>query len=242
MVKEDECNSILERLRSMGNPKNVEGMARFGLVSKKVLGINKPVLDGIARDVGKGHGLALKLWDSGIYEARILAALVDEPEKVTERQMEEWVKDFDNWGVCDNACMNLFDKTPFAYRKALEWSSRNEEFVKRAGFALMASLVVHDKKAKDHDFLKFLPLIKKESYDDRNFVRKSVNWALRQIGKRNPNLNRAAIETSEKILETRSKAARWIASDALRELESPAVKKRLARMKKSKNLMPILCL
>ena len=218
---------ILQKMKSLHNQKNVEGMARYGIASKNVLGLCMPDIERMKREIGRDHALALKLWDSGIYDARILAALVDEPAKVTESQMEKWVRDFDNWAVCDNTCMKLFDRTPFAYKKALEWSSRPREFEKRAGFSLMATLTVHDKKAVDAQFLKFLPIIKRESVDERNYVRKAVNWALRQIGKHNKNLNKAAIKAAEEIQKKNSKAARWIAADALRELRSEAVKKRL---------------
>lgn len=222
-----EYERIVKQMKSKSNPRNVEGMARYGIASKKVLGLCMPDIECLRKEAGKDHALALRLWDSGIYEARILAAVVDEPGKVTESQMEKWVKDFDNWAVCDNTCMRLFDKTPFAYRKAKEWSSRKEEFVKRAGFALMATLAVHDKKAPDSSFLRFLPIIKRGSRDERNYVRKAVNWALRQIGKRNANLNKAAIRTAEEILKMDSKASKWIANDALRELKSEGVKRRM---------------
>jgi 3-methyladenine DNA glycosylase AlkD len=167
------------------------------------------------------------LWSTGILEARALAALIEEKEKVTEAQMEDWVKDFDSWSVCDGTCLNLFRYTPFAYKKCWEWSERQEEFVKRAAFALMACLAVSDKAAPDRAFLDFLPLIEREAGDDRNFVRKAVNWALRQIGKRNQRLNRAAIKAAHQIRKLGSPTARWIASDALRELRSPAVQRRL---------------
>jgi 3-methyladenine DNA glycosylase AlkD len=167
------------------------------------------------------------LWESGIHEARILASFVDDPRLVSERQMELWVRDFDSWDVCDQCCSALFDKTPFAYSKAAEWGRREEEFVKRAGFALMAALSVHDKKAADAAFLAFLPIIKKGAADERNFVKKAVNWALRQIGKRNLSLNKAAIRAADEISKMGPKSARWIASDALRELMSAPVKKRL---------------
>jgi len=179
----------------------------------------------MAREIGRDHGLALKLWRSGIPDARILAALVDEPSRVTERQMERWVRDFDSWDVCDQVCSNLFDRTTFARSKALEWSGREEEFVKRAGFVLMAAMAVHDKKAADSVFRRFLPIIKHESTDDRNYVRKAVNWALRQIGKRNGPLHGEAVKVAREIKEIDSKAARWIASDALRELTNPKVRK-----------------
>ena len=221
------CKDILQQLESLSNPEAVAGMARFGINSNNTYGVSIPALRKIARDTGKDHALALALWQSGIHEARILAGMIDEPEKVTEEQMESWAMDFDSWDVCDQVCSNLFDKTDFAYQKAHEWSGRKEEFVKRAGFVLMAALAVHDKRAGDEKFLEFLPVIKKEAIDDRNFVKKAVNWALRQIGKRNLNLNNAAIETAKKIQEIDSKAARWIASDALRELTSEKVQKKL---------------
>jgi 3-methyladenine DNA glycosylase AlkD len=222
-------DTILKEFEQLENPENVEGMRRFGIRAQKVYGLSAPELRRIARKVGKDHQLAQQLWNSGIYEARIVATLVDDPPRVTERQMERWAKEFDNWAVCDACCSNLFDKTDMAYQKAMEWTSRSEEFVKRAGFTLMAVLAVHDKKAPDSTFLTFLPLIQRESVDERNFVRKAVNWALRQIGKRNPDLNRAAIRTAETIRKINSKAARWVAADALRELTSPVVQDRLKR-------------
>lgn len=221
------CKDILQQLESLSNPEAVAGMARFGINSNNTYGVSIPALRKIARDTGKDHALALALWQSGIHEARILAGMIDEPEKVTEEQMESWAMDFDSWDVCDQVCSNLFDKTDFAYQKAHEWSGRKEEFVKRAGFVLMAALAVHDKRAGDEKFLEFLPIIKREAVDDRNFVKKAVNWALRQIGKRNLNLNNAAIETAKKIQEIDSKAARWIASDTLRELTGEKVQKKL---------------
>ncbi len=202
----------------MSNPINVEGMARFGINPRNTLGVSIPQLRQIARHAGKDHRLARELWASGIHEARILAAMVDVPEQVTDTQMERWVGDFDSWDVCDQVCSNLFDKTQSAHRKAAQWSRRDEEFVKRAGFALMAALAVHDKTASDAAFLKFLPLIRRAATDDRNFVKKAVNWALRQVGKRNRALNRAAIAAAREIQRIDSRAARWIAADALREL------------------------
>jgi 3-methyladenine DNA glycosylase AlkD len=202
-------------------------MARFGISSTNTLGISIPTLRKMAREIGTNHDLAQQLWDSGIHEARILGAMVDDPQEVTVRQMENWVKDFDSWDVCDQCCSNLFDKTSFAHRKAAEWASRKEEFVKRAGFALMAALAVHDKKASDRQFERYLPLIKRESEDERNFVKKAVNWALRQIGKRNRQLNRMAIETAKQIQKRDSRTAGWIATDAIRELTSGSIKKKL---------------
>jgi len=222
-----QYNGIIEKLESLSDPEAVKGMARFGINPENTYGVSIPNLRKIAREVGKDHALAQQLWTSGIHEARILASMIDDPKITTEEQMESWVKDFDSWDVCDQCCSNLFDKVKFAHQKADEWSRREEEFVKRAGFTLMAALAVHDKKAADEDFLKFLPIIKRESTDDRNFVKKAVNWALRQIGKRNLNLNEMAIKTAEEIQQIDSKSARWIAIDAIRELNSEAVQKKL---------------
>ncbi len=224
-----KAEEILKQLKSLRNPRNVAGMARFGINPHSTLGVSIPTLRGIARQAGKDHRLAQELWRSGIHEARILAAMVDDPSQVTDAQMERWVKDFDSWDVCDQVCSNLFDQTAFAHRKAAQWSRRDEEFVKRAGFALMAALAVHDKAASDAAFRKFLPLIRRAATDERNFVKKAVNWALRQIGKRNAALNRAAIATAREIQQIDSRAARWIAADALRELSSAAARKRLGK-------------
>lgn len=218
---------LIEKIKSLSNPEAVTGMARFGINPKSTYGVSIPVLRKMAKEIGQNHALAQKLWDSGIHEARILAGMIDSPNEVTENQMERWVKDFDSWDVCDQVCSNLFDRTKFAHKKAMDWSRRKEEFVKRAGFVLMATLSVHDKKARDEEYLKFLPIIRREARDERNFVKKAVNWAIRQIGKRNLYLNRIAIETAKEIQGFDSKHAKWIASDALRELTSEAVQKRL---------------
>lgn len=222
-----KVKQVLKKLKSHANPKNVKGMARFGINPKNTYGISIPIIRKMAKQIGKNHQLAQQLWDSGLHEARILASTIDDPKMVGEKQIEKWVKDFDSWDVCDQVCGNLFDKTPFAYKKAIEWSKRDEEFVKRAGFVLMATLSVHDQKAEDKQFEKFLPIIKKEATDGRNFVKKAVNWALRQIGKRNLVLNKKAIAAAKAIEEIDSKSARWIAADAIRELTSEAVQKRL---------------
>lgn len=220
MTKRNELESILEKLKSLSNPKAVEGMARFGINPQNTYGISIPNLRKIAKKIDKNHKLAQQLWRSGIHEARILAGMIDEPSMVSEKQMDDWVKDFDSWDVCDQVCQNLFDKTKFAYQKAIEWSKRDEEFIKRAGFVLMAVLAVHDKETSDREFLKFFPSIKREAIDNRNFVKKAVNWALRQIGKRNESLRKAAIKLATEINKIDSKAAKWIATDALRELKS----------------------
>jgi 3-methyladenine DNA glycosylase AlkD len=202
-------------------------MARFGINPHNTYGVSIPVLRRLAREIGKDHELAAGLWSSGIHEARILATLVDNPALVTSDQMDRWVNDFDSWDVCDQCCSNLFSRTTFAYRKAVEWSGSQKEFVKRAGFVLMAALAVKDKKAGDGQLEPFFDNIKIGATDSRNFVKKAVNWALRQIGKRNLNLNRKAIATAEQIRKMDSASARWIAADALRELTGPAVQKKL---------------
>jgi len=222
-----EYDDIIRQLKSNANKANVEGMARFGINPEGTLGVSIPALRRMAKEIGKDHALALRLWDSTIHEGRILACLVDDPTLVTEDQLESWVLDFDSWDVCDQCVSNLFDKTPYARRKAIEWSKRDEEYVKRAGYVLMAALSVHDKKSDDEVFEKFLPLIRRGAADERNFVKKAVNWALRQIGKRNRRLNRLAVKTAQDISKLDSKAARWIAADALRELESEKVRLRL---------------
>jgi len=222
-----EYVEILNRLKSLSNPEAVKGMARFGINPKYTYGVSIPVLRKMAKQIGKNHLLAQQLWDSHIHEARILAPLIDPPEMVTEKLMEGWVKDFDSWDICDQCCSNLFDKTKFAHKKAIEWSKRKEAFVKRAGFVLMATLAVHDKEANNWKFLRFLPIIIREATDERNFVKKAVNWALRQIGKRNSTLNKIAIRTAKEIQKIDSKSAKWIASDAIRELTSEAVQKKL---------------
>jgi 3-methyladenine DNA glycosylase AlkD len=222
---------IMSELWQRRSPKAVLGMARFGIQTGKALGVSIPQLRNVAKQVGTNHELAQKLWKTGIHEARILASMIDDPEKVSENQMEGWATDFDSWDVVDGCCGNLFDKTEFAIRKAHEWSKRKEEYVKRAGFVLMAEMAVHDKKASDKTFLDFLPVIVRESSDERNFVKKAVNWALRQIGKRNAILNAAAIKTSTDIRDSDSKSTKWIATDALRELTSASVRKKLQTTK-----------
>jgi 3-methyladenine DNA glycosylase AlkD len=202
-------------------------MARFGIRAKVVYGVAKPKLDLLRRRIGKDHQLALQLWESGVHDARILAGLVDDAKRVTASQMDRWLLDFDNWDVCDGTCCHLFVRTKPAWQKAVQWSRRTDEFQKRASYALMAYLAVHDKHAADERFLRLLPLIRRAAMDDRNFVRKAVNWALRQIGKRNSRLNRAAIREAEHIRKLDSRAARWIAGDALRELRSIPVQRRL---------------
>lgn len=226
-----QYEEIIKQLQALSNPEAVAGMARFGITPQNTYGVSIPNLRKMAKEIGKNHLLAQQLWARDSRETRILASMIDDPKLVTEEQMESWVKEFDYWEICDQCCMNLFEKTGFAYQKGVEWSAREEEFVKRTGFVLMARLAVSDKKAKDDQFEAFLPIIKREATDNRNFVKKAVNWALRQIGKRNLNLNRKAIETAQEIQTMDSKSAQWIASNAIRELTSEAVQERLQRKK-----------
>ncbi|MFC2012990.1 DNA alkylation repair protein [Chloroflexota bacterium] len=218
---------IIKKLKGLSNPKAIEGMARFGINPGNAFGISVPNLRAIAKEAGKDHALAQQLWASGIHEAKILAGMIDDPKMVTEEQMESWVKDFDSWDVCDQCCMNLFDKTSLAYGKAVEWSAKEEEFIKRAGLAMMACLAWHDKTADNKQFEPFFPIMKREATDNRNFVKKAVNWALRQVGKRNFALNKEAIATAREIRKIDAKSAKWIAADAIRELTGQAVQDRL---------------
>lgn len=220
---------ILKELKSQGNPDAVAGMARFGITPKKTFGVSLPSMRKMAKTIGKNHELAQKLWQSEIREAMIVGTMIDDPELVTEKQMEDWVLDLDYWEICDQCIMNLFSWTGLAYQKAEEWSNRGEEFVKRAGFVIMARLAVINKKEPDEYFEHFLPIIEREATDDRNNVKKAVNWALRQIGKKNLHLNKKAIATAKRIQKKDSKAAKWIANDALRELTGEKVQERLKK-------------
>jgi 3-methyladenine DNA glycosylase AlkD len=222
------CGEVLETLKKLEDPKNVAGMARFGIKPAVALGVSKPALRMLAKNLGRHHDLAQELWASGVHEAMVLASMIDDPVKVTAGQMDAWANDFDNWDVCDQCCLNLFWKTPFAYEKAEDWADSDREFVKRAGFVLMASLAIHDKKASDAKFERFLSIIAMEASDDRNLVRKAVNWALRQIGKRNSGLREKAVELALELKQAQSKSARWVGSDALRELTSDSVHRRIS--------------
>jgi 3-methyladenine DNA glycosylase AlkD len=226
-----QYEEVIARLKAMENPVNVAGMARFGIKANNTLGISIYDLRKIAREIKKDHTLALRLWDFGIHEARILASFIDEPDKVTEAQLDAWVRDFDSWDVVDQVS-ELIAKTPYVTKKIHEWSKRDEEFVKRAAFSLVAEIAWHDKKLADADFEQFFPVIIAAANDERNFVKKSVNWALRNIGKRNKALNKRAIAIAREIQKLDTKSARWIAADALRELTGEAVQKRLSAVKK----------
>lgn len=202
-------------------------MSRFGIPSEHALGVSMADIQNLAKHIGRDHALALALWDTGVYEARMLCAYVDEPARVTAAQMERWCKDFDNWAVCDTLCFKLFDRTPHAWAKVKQWSGKRAEFVKRAAFALLASLAGHDKAAADARFIEGLALIERAATDERNFVKKGVNWALRRIGSRgSPPLQRAAKETAQRLAVSDHAAARWIGKDALRDLAKSTAKKR----------------
>lgn len=229
-----QIEEILNKIKSLGSARNVEGMARFGIRPKtKIYGVPIPELRKIAKMINKivgrptSHILALKLWDTEIHEARILAGLVADAEKLTLGQINKWVSGFDSWDVCDQICMNLFDKSVIAKNQIVKFAKSKDEFVKRTAFSLMAVIASHDKKMTDKDFIKFFPIIEKASTDERNFVKKAVNWALRGIGKRNINLNKKAVKLAEEIKKINSKSAKWIANDAIRELTGENVKKRL---------------
>jgi 3-methyladenine DNA glycosylase AlkD len=218
---------LIASLRAQANPANVAGMARYGINPDGTLGVPVHALRKMAKQAGRNHALAQQLWQTGIHEARILATLIDDPALVTARQMDAWARDFDSWDVCDHACHNLFRDSPRAFAKAAQWARARREFVRRAGFSIMAGLAVKAKSASDAQFEAFLPLIAAAADDDRNMVKKSVNWALRNIGKRNRRLHRIAIAAAEEIRLQDSRSARWIAADALRELRNPATVARI---------------
>jgi 3-methyladenine DNA glycosylase AlkD len=217
---EADVNEVVDLLKEKANPANAEGMKRFGINTSTALGVSIPELRKLAKLIKKDQQLSLKLWETGIHEAQILASMIGDPKQVTEEQMDSWTADFSSWDVCDQTCGNLFDKTPFVSKKIEVYTASQQEFVKRAGFVLIAYLAVHDKKAPDQIFTPYFSIIEREAWDNRNFVKKAVNWALRQIGKRNAALNSAAIETAIRIIEQNTPAARWIGRDALAELEA----------------------
>jgi len=222
-------SSVLRELKLLADPRVRAKMSYFGVNVPKAHGISAPVLHTLARHIGKNQDLAEQLWSSGVHEAKILAALIGEPHKITSAQMEKWVRDFDSWDVVDSACCCLYAYAQPAWKKIYAWSTRKPEYQKRAAFALAAYLAYKDKSATNAQFEKFLSVIEREAHDDRNFVRKAVNWALRNIGKRNLALNKSAIVAAHRIRQQPSRSARWIASDALRELQSAAVQSRLHR-------------
>lgn len=220
-------DEVVAKLRALENKDRLAGKAHFGINVDKALGLSMPEIRGVAKGVTKDHQLAEALWQTDLHETRLIASMVDHPKWVTEDQMERWVLDFDSWDVCDQTCGELFDKTPFVTKKIHDWSARPEEYVKRAGFAMIAWQAVHDKKRKDQDFLQYLPLIKREATDSRNFVKKAVNWGLRQIGKRSAGLHPHALATAQTLAGSNDKTARWIGADAVRELSLDKVRERL---------------
>jgi 3-methyladenine DNA glycosylase AlkD len=225
---DEDVAAVIASLKRIATKKVRDGMARFAIPSDKAFGVSVGAMRQMANRLGRDHELAEGLWKSGWYEARIMAAFVDEPAKITPVQMDRWCREFDSWAICDTVCFHLFDRTPHAWKKIVQWSSRKEEFVKRAAFALLASLVVHDKQADDDLFAQGLMLVEKAAADERNFVKKGVNWALRCIGKRSLPLHAAAVATAERLVANPNPAARWVGKDALRELTSRAMTKRLA--------------
>lgn len=220
---------IISELKKHYNPKNIEGMARYGINVEKAFGLNVPFIRAMAKKIGKNHELALELWETGYHEARHIASMIDDPKLVTKSQMNKWVRDFNSWDICDGTCSNLFRKTPFSVEKIIEWTEKKNEYIRRAEFSLICYVAVHDKKRDDKEFLQFFTLIKKHSVDERNFVKKAVNWSLRQIGKRSKFLNKEALKLANEIQEIDSKSARWIANDAIRELTNPKIIDRIKR-------------
>jgi 3-methyladenine DNA glycosylase AlkD len=204
-------------------------MARYGIVSDKAFGVPVGTIQQLGKRLGRDHDLAAALWDTGWYEARMLCAYVDDPDRVTAAQMDRWARDFDNWGICDTVCFALFDRTPHAWRKVAQWSRRRDEFVKRAAFALLASLGVHDKVTGDAPFMRSLKLIERGAFDERNFVKKGVSWALRVVGRRSHALHEAAVELTGRLAESSDAGARWVGRDARRELTSAKVRALMAR-------------
>jgi 3-methyladenine DNA glycosylase AlkD len=224
-----EANAILAELRALGSDANRAGMTRFGINTERAFGVSMTAIKPLARRFRRRHDLAVALWASGRHEARILAALIDDPKLVTRRQMDAWAAEFNSWDLCDQACMKLFAKTPFVAEKAAKWAKDKREFVRRAAFAMIAGYAVGAKAAPDREFLPFLDLIERHATDERNFVRKAVNWALRQIGKRSMTLHHPALALAQRLSASDDKTARWIGKDAVRELTDPAQLERLKR-------------
>lgn len=222
-MAQEPVSRILDRLRAAGSPANVAGMARYGIRPAQAYGVAAPVLRSIAKELRRDQAMAMALWATGVHDARALATLIADPKRISEAEAEEWLRAFDCWAICDSACLHLLCKTPFAWRKVREWAAREPEYERRAAFALVAALALHDKQATDRQFRMALRLVREASGDERNYVKKAVNWALRQIGKRNAALRLAAIETAEALAASKSRSARWIAVGALRELRGKSV-------------------
>lgn len=220
---------VLAWMKRRGSQRNIDGMARYGIVADKVFGISVGTLRAKAKQLGRDHALALALWKTGWYEARMLSAFIDDPKALTAGQMGQWAKTFDNWAICDTACFHLFDKSPLAWARIRVWHRRKDEFVRRAAFALMASMALHDRKADDALFLPCLPMIAAAATDERNFVKKGVSWALRGIGRRSAALHAPAMTLAQELAQSSSPSARWIGKDAIKDLSTTATRKALAR-------------
>ena len=229
-----DTKEVLAWLKRRGTRRTIQGMARYGIVAEHAFGVPMSTLLSLRKKIGKDHAFSLALWESGWYEARLLAALVGDPERVTRRQMNTWAAGFENWADCDTVCFHLFDRTPFAWDKAVQWAASPRELVKRGGFVLMACLALHDKTAPDKHFLVWLPVIENGAGDQRNFVKKGVSWALRAIGRRNLALNEASVAVARRLAQSEEPAARWVGKDALRELTRPNIRTALARRAKEK--------
>jgi 3-methyladenine DNA glycosylase AlkD len=225
---ETQVQAALASLEKMSTPHDRANLARFGITASKAFGVSMSNIQVLAKRLGRDHELAAALWATGWYEARLLTSFVDDPARVTPAQMDRWCRDFDNWGICDTVCFHLFDKTPHAWGKVATWGNKRHEFVKRAAFALLASLALHDKRASDASFVRCLPLIERAAADERNFVKKGVSWALRLIGRRNPTLNAAALAVARRLSTSPDPAARWVGKGAVKELTSPLVTRLLA--------------
>jgi 3-methyladenine DNA glycosylase AlkD len=228
-AKARQVRAALAWLERHGTRRTREGMARYGIVADKAFGVPVGSIQQLGKRLGRDHNLAAALWETGWYEARMLCAYVDEPDRVTAAQMDRWARDFDNWGICDTVCFALFDRTPHAWKKVAQWSRRRDEFVKRAAFALLASLGVHDKVTGDAPFMRSLRLIERAAFDERNFVKKGVSWALRVVGRRSQVLHEAAVELAGQLAESSDAGARWVGKDARRELTSTKVRALMAR-------------
>ena len=228
----DDVGEVVTRLKKLSSKSVRDGMKRFGIPNDNAFGVSVGKIQTFGKELGRNHQLALSLWETGFYEARMLAAFVDDPKLVTSAQMDRWCKDFDNWGIVDTVCFKLFDQTPHAWKKIEQWTKRQDEFQKRAGFALLACLGVHDKRATNEQFIQCLPLIEAGATDERNFVKKGVSWALRVIGRRNVELNKVAVKLAQRLVDSPDPTSRWLGKEALREFKRPLVRRQLARGKK----------
>ena len=224
-----QVDEILRKLEKRGSKANRDGMARYGIVADKVFGVSVETIRSMAKEVGKDHDLALALWDTGWYEARMMTPFIDEPSRVTSSQMDAWARDFDNWAICDGLCFHLFDKTGHKWKKIQQWSSRKDEFVKRAAFALLAGVALHDKKETDAPFMKSLSLIERAADDERNFVKKGVSWALRSVAHRNKSLHAASLDLATRLAESDDKTQRWIGKDVIKDITRPSILQKVAK-------------